>query len=151
MPKVTTGVIGLARRLLGNEEGVVAIEFGVVASFLILMLIGATDLGFAARHRSQMEGAVRAGIQEALKGGTVEAVEAAVTASTDLPASPAATVSATKVCYDVDGAEVDDCDAANVESIYMEITLEQDHSWLLGLPGFSNPMTLTLTNSVRIG
>jgi Flp pilus assembly protein TadG len=96
MHKTRTALRSLAQRLIGNEEGVVAIEFGFVASFLILMLIGATDLGFAARHRSQMEGAVRAGIQEAMKGGTEEAVEAAVVASTDLPSSPAAVISVTK-------------------------------------------------------
>jgi Flp pilus assembly protein TadG len=140
-----------SRRLLANEDGVAAIEFGAVASFLILMLIGATDLGLAAQHRSQLEGAVRAGIQEALKGGTEEAVEAAVTASTDLPSSPPATVSATKICHDDQGEVVEDCEAANVDSIYMEIILEQDHQWLLGMPGFSNPSTLKLTNSVRVG
>ena len=79
MHKTRMALRSLAKRLAGNEDGVVAIEFGVVASFLILMVIGTTDLGFAARHRSQMEGAVRAGIQEAMKGGTEEAVEAAVT------------------------------------------------------------------------
>lgn len=139
------------KRLLANEDGLVAIEFGAVASFLIVMLIGATDLGLAAQHRSQMEGAVRAGIQEALKGGTAEAVEAAVIASTDLPSNPAASVSAARVCYDGAGAEVADCDSGSVESIYMEITLQQDHKWLLGLPGFSNPSTLKLINSVRVG
>ena len=149
MHKTRTALRSLARRLIGNEDGVVAIEFGVVASFLILMLIGATDLGFAARHRSQMEGAVRAGIQEAMKGGTEEAVEAAVTASTDLPASPAAVLSVTKVCYDADGQSAD-CDAEDV-SVYMEIVLEQEHKWILGMPGFSNPSTLKVTNSVRIG
>ena len=149
MRKLVTGFERLTKRLLVNDEGVVAIEFGVVASFLLLMLIGATDLGFAARHRSQMEGAVRAGIQEALKGGTEEAVAAAVTASTDLPSSPAPSVSAAKVCYDTDGVEAD-CEAANV-TIYMEIILQQDHKWILGLPGMANPITLKITNSVRIG
>jgi Flp pilus assembly protein TadG len=140
-----------SRRLLANEDGVVAIEFGALASFLILMVVGATDLGLAAQHRSQMEAAVRAGIQEALKGGTEEAVESAVTASTDLPSNPAATVTAAKICYDDQGDTVDDCDAANVDSVYMEIVLEQNHEWLLGIPGFPNPSTLKLTNSVRIG
>jgi|SoiMetStandDraft_5_1073268.scaffolds.fasta_scaffold24364_3 Flp pilus assembly protein TadG len=140
----------LAKRLLANEDGVVAIEFGLVASFLILMLIGATDLGLAMSHRSQMEGAVRAGMQEALKGATEAAVEDAVRNSTDLPSSPAPTVSATKKCYD-DAAEEVDCDAPAVASIYMEITVQQDHNWLLGFPGFSNPATLTITNSVRVG
>ena len=149
MHKTRMTIRSFAKRLIGNEDGVVAIEFGVVASFLILMLIGATDLGFAARHRSQMEGAVRAGIQEAMKGGTEEAVEAAVTASTDLPASPAPVISVTKVCYDANGDSAD-CGSANV-TIYMEIVLEQEHQWILGMPGFSNPSTLKVTNSVRVG
>jgi Flp pilus assembly protein TadG len=149
MHKIRMALRSLAKRLAGNEDGVVAIEFGVVASFLILMLIGATDLGFAARHRSQMEGAVRAGIQEAMKGGTEEAVEAAVLASTDLPASPPAVISVAKICYDEDGAAAD-CEAANV-TVYMEIVLEQEHKWILGMPGFSNPATLKVINSVRVG
>jgi Flp pilus assembly protein TadG len=150
MHKIRLAVRSFVKRLAGNEDGVVAIEFGVVASFLILMVIGATDLGFAARHRSQMEGAVRAGIQEAMKGGTEDAVETAVSASTDLPKSPAPTVSATKVCYDV-GGDSTDCEGGSVDSIYMEVVLEQEHKWILGMPGFSNPFTLKITNSVRVG
>ncbi|HET6160476.1 MAG TPA: TadE family protein [Dongiaceae bacterium] len=128
----------------------VAIEFGVVASVLMVMLIGATDLGFAMRHRSQMEGAVRAGIQEAMKGGTATAIEDAVLASTDLPSSSEPAVTATKVCYN-ETAETTDCSGGSVKSIYMEITLQQDHQWLLGFPGFSNPAVLTITKSVRTG
>ena len=149
MHQTRVALRSLAKRLIGNEDGVVAIEFGVVASFLILMLIGATDLGFAARHRSQMEGAVRAGIQQAMKGGTAEAVEAAVTASTDLPSSPDPVISVSKVCYDSNGDSAD-CESANV-TVYMEIVLEQEHRWILGMPGFSNPSTLKVTNSVRVG
>jgi Flp pilus assembly protein TadG len=140
----------LAQRLLINEDGVVAIEFGVVASMIILMLIGATDLGLAARHRSQMEGAVRAGIQEALLGGTEDAVESAVEQSTDLPSSPEPTVSAAKVCYDASDVKLDSCSDPLVAKGYMEVTLQQEHKWLLGFPGFSNPITLKITNSVRV-
>jgi Flp pilus assembly protein TadG len=138
------------RRLIGDEQGLVAIEFGAVASLLILMLIGATDLGLAARHRSQMEGAVRAGIQEALLGGTDAAVESAVSESTDLPSSPEPTVSASEVCYDADDVKIDDCADPQVAKGYMEITLEQEHEWLLGMPGLPNPMMLKIKNSVRI-
>ena len=151
MRKLTTAFERFAQRLRRNEDGLVAIEFGAVASFLMIMMIGATDLGLAARHRSQMESAVRAGIQEALKGGTEEAVESAVTASTDLPADPAATVTATRVCWDSSDDVVADCDSPDVAKIYMEITLEQAHQWLLGMPGFSNPFALKVTNQVRVG
>ena len=53
-------------RLVGDDDGVAAIEFGVVASVLIILMVMATDLGLAMQHRSQMEGAVRAGLQKAL-------------------------------------------------------------------------------------
>ena len=149
MRKLVATFERLAKRLFVNDEGVVAIEFGIIASLLIMMVIGASDLGFAARHRSQMESAVRAGIQKAIKGGSEEAVESAVLGAADLPSDPAATVTATKACYDSAGAEAD-CDAGNV-SIYMEITLHQQHNWLLGLPFLTNPSTLEVTNSVRVG
>jgi Flp pilus assembly protein TadG len=149
MRKLVATFERLAKRLLINEEGVVAIEFGIIASLLILMLLGATDLGFAARHRSQMESAVRAGIQKAIKGGSVDAVKSAVLEAADLPTDPEATVTANKVCYDSAG-DAADCDAANV-SIYMEITLQQEHKWIIGLPFLANPSTLEVTNSVRVG
>ena len=138
------------RRLITDEQGLVAIEFGAIASLLIIMLIGATDLGLAARHRSQMEGAVRAGIQEALLGGTEEAVETAVSESTDLPSDHESTVTATKTCYDADDAELDSCTDPQVAKGYMVIELEQEHKWLLGMPGLPNPMVLTIKNSVRV-
>src|SRR5690242_13579595 len=149
MRKLVATFERFAKRLFIKDEGVVAIEFGIIASLLILMVIGAADLGFAARHRSQMESAVRAGIQKAIKGGSVDAVKSAVLDAADLPADPEATVTATKVCYDDVGAEVD-CDAGPA-SIYMEINLQQEHKWIIGLPFLSNPSTLEVTNSVRVG
>ena len=150
MRKLITKLGHFTRRLRANEDGLVAIEFGAVASLLIVMLIGATDLGLAARHRSQMEGAVRAGIQEALLGGAEGAVESAVSTSTDLPSNPEHTVSAVQVCYDAADVKLDSCTDPQVAKGYMEITLQQEHKWLLGMPGLPNPMMLTLTNSVRI-
>jgi len=150
MRKPLLHVERLAKRLLRCDEGVVAIEFGAVASVLILMAVGATDLGFAMRHRGQMESAVRAGVQKAMEGGTTDAVQSAVLASTDLPSDPAPTATATKKCYDDGGAEAT-CGSASAKSIYMEITLTQSHRWILGLPGWSNPVNLTLTRTVRIG
>ena len=58
-------------------------------------------------------------------------------------------ISVTKLCYDIDG-ELADCEDENV-TIYMEIVLEQEHQWILDMPGFSNPATLKVTNSVRVG
>jgi Flp pilus assembly protein TadG len=149
MRKSVSHILRLAKRLVSSEEGVVAIEFGIVASILILLTVGATDLGFAMRHRGQLESAVRAGVQKAIAGGTVDAVKSAVLASTNLPSSPAPTVDAAKKCYDEAGDDVD-CESAAAVSMYMEITLTQDHNWILNMAGFGNSISLSLTRTVRI-
>ena len=149
MPKAISRFLRFAERLVASEEGVVAIEFGIVASVLILMTVGATDLGLAARHRGQMESAVRAGIQKAMAGGTEDAVKTTVLAATDLPSSPTPTAEAVKKCYDDSGTS-QDCASAAAKSTYMEIKLTQNHQWLLGRPGFPSPLPITFTRTVRI-
>src|SRR5262245_24580040 len=97
----------LIARLARDQKGVAAIEFGVVSSVLILLMVMATDLGLAMQHRSQLEAAVRAGLQKALDdSATLDDVEAAALASSDLPSSPAPTASAELQCLCPDGTEV---------------------------------------------
>ena len=141
-------------RLVGDDEGVAAIEFGVVASVLIVLMVMATDLGLVMQHRSQMEGAVRAGLQKALdSAATLTAVEDYTLSSSDLPADPEAEATAEQQCGCPDGTEVDcttgNCGASPVRK-YVELTLEQDHRWLFGFPGLPNPTTLTVTHTLRV-
>lgn len=144
----------LLARLAGDEEGVAAIEFGVVASVLIVLMVMATDLGLAMQHRSQMEGAVRAGLQKALDStATLVEVQDYTLNSSDLPASPAAEATAEQQCGCPDGTEVDcssgTCGASPMRK-YVELTLAQDHHWLFGFPGLPNPTTLTVTHTLRV-
>ena len=141
-------------RLVGDDEGVAAIEFGVVASVLIILMVMATDLGLAMQHRSQMEGAVRAGLQKALDStATLTVVEDYTLSSTDLPTDPEAEATAEQQCGCPDGTEVDcstgTCGASPMRK-YVELTLAQDHSWLFGFPGLPNPTTLTVTHTIRV-
>ncbi|MGH7947714.1 MAG: TadE/TadG family type IV pilus assembly protein [Candidatus Binataceae bacterium] len=131
-----------------------AIEFGVVGSVLILLMVMATDLGLVMQHRSQMEGAVRAGLQKALdQSATLAAVEDYTLNSSDLPTSPAADATAEKQCGCPDGTEVS-CTTGNCGAVamreYVALTLEQDHNWLLGFPGLPNPTTLSITRTLRV-
>ncbi len=144
----------LIRRLARDESGVAAIEFGIVATIIILMMVMATDLGLAMRHRSQMESAVRAGLQKALDdSASLTDVEDTALAATDLPVSPAATASAERQCYCPDGTDVDcatgSCGAVKKQE-YVDQTLTQDHSWLYGVPGLPNPTSLTISHSLRV-
>lgn len=141
-------------RLAGDQKGTAAIEFGAIGSLLFLMMVMGTDLGLAMRHKSQMEGAVRAGLQRALDGtSALEDVQAAALAASDLPDSPAATATAERQCICADGTVVD-CDGGTCgiqEKLeYVELELVQDHAWLFGIPGVPNPTSLTIKRSMRV-
>lgn len=149
---------GTLRALIGklarDQRGVAAIEFGVVSSVLILLMVMATDLGLAMQHRSQLEAAVRAGLQKALdNSASLDDVENAALASSDLPSSPAPTATAEQQCLCPDGSEVScttgTCNNQHRQD-YVVLTMEQDHQWLLGFPGVSNPSPISMTHSVRV-
>ena len=71
------------RRFLADRGGVSAVEFAIVAPFLIGMLIPVTDLGLAFAKKTQLHNAVRAGTQYALVNGwDVNGITSAVNAAT---------------------------------------------------------------------
>jgi Flp pilus assembly protein TadG len=141
-------------RLADDQKGTAAIEFGIIGTLLLLMMVMGTDLGLAMRHKSQMEGAVRAGLQRALDGtSALEDVQAAALAAADLPVSPAATATAARQCVCADGTVVD-CDTGTCGALekleYVELELVQDHAWLFGIPGVPNPTSFTIKRSMRV-
>jgi Flp pilus assembly protein TadG len=141
-------------RLAGDDKGTAAIEFGIIGTLLLLMMVMGTDLGLAMRHKSQMEGAVRAGLQRALDGtSALEDVQAVALAAADLPASPAATATAERQFVCADGTVVD-CDTGTCGALekleYVELELVQDHAWLFGIPGVPNPTSFTIKRSMRV-
>ena len=147
-------ILRLFTRLHRNEDGVAAIEFGIVASVLILLMVMATDLGLVMQHRSQLEGAVRAGLQKALdSSASLTTIQDYTLNAADLPASPAAAATATNTCGCPDGTTVD-CDSGTCGAVpmrkYVQLELAQDHQWLFGFPGLPNPTTLTITHSIRV-
>jgi Flp pilus assembly protein TadG len=150
----TTTMRKMIARLIRDQRGVAAIEFGVISSVLIILMVMATDLGLAMQHRSQMEAAVRAGLQKALdNSATTQDVEDAALASADLPSNPAADPTAVRQCLCPDGTEVS-CTTGtcspNHRQDFVELTLAQEHHWLLGFPGVSNPTTFSITHSIRV-
>src|SRR5688572_2978798 len=151
MAPAKNGLRRFFAKLAGDERGTAAIEFGAIGSVLFLMVVMGTDLGLAMRHKSQMEGAVRAGLQRALDASSaLEDVQAAALAASDLPASPPATATAERQCKCADGAVVDCGDtgicATPDKREYVELELVQDHSWLFGIPGLPNPTSFTITH-----
>lgn len=154
MARHPTALRRFLTRLTGDQSGAAAIEFGAIGSMLFLMMVMGTDLGLAMRHKSQMEGAVRAGLQRALDADSALAdVQDAALAASDLPASPAATATARYQCICSDGTVVD-CDTGTCgtqEKLeYVELELAQNHAWLFGIPGMPNPSAFVIKRSMRV-
>ncbi len=154
MATARNGIGRFLGRLARDEKGAAAIEFAAIATLLFMMMVTAVDLGLAMRHKSQLESATRAGLQRALDSASELAdVETAALAASDLPSSPAATATAERQCFCADGTVVD-CAAgtcgAQEKVEYIELELAQDHAWLFGIPGLPNPMTFSVTRSMRV-
>jgi len=107
-------VIQKIRGLQNDRRGVAAVEFGLAASLLFFMLVGAVDLGLAVRHGQQMEAALRAGLQRALLEGTnlqpfdnyENTVEAIVENAPGLPSGGVASAILECRCVTISGSTV---------------------------------------------
>jgi len=53
----------------GDKRGVSAVEFALIAPVLLVSLLGVVDLGNMVYQRSDMESALRAGVQYFMNGG----------------------------------------------------------------------------------
>ncbi len=168
------------KRLRRDQRGVAAVEFALASSVLLLMMVGAIDMGLAVHHGNQIEAAIRSGLQRALMEGTKlqpfasyeNDVEAIVANSPGLPAG--ATVNAILECrcvttaggavtenYVVNAGTRDEgvltgnctsssCTAPAVMYHFVEFTVTQSHDMLLGWPGIPDPLTMNMEKDVKI-
>src|SRR5215475_7678917 len=89
----------MLKRLLRNQRGTAAIEFGLVLPVLASIVILMPDVSEAAIGAMNMDAALRAGIQYAMNGGTtLSSVQSF--ANTNWASKPAdATLTASAACY----------------------------------------------------
>jgi Flp pilus assembly protein TadG len=88
MTKTSTQALSRLRRLAADTRGAFAVEHALVLPFLLLLLSGAIDLGFALNQSSSLTGAARAGAQYAMRfpsdtEGIKQVVQQAVTYQAD--------------------------------------------------------------------
>jgi Flp pilus assembly pilin Flp len=62
----TTRVLSRLRRLWTDRRGVSAVEFAIIASVMVTLMLGAFDFGNAAQEQIALQAAVRAGGEYAL-------------------------------------------------------------------------------------
>jgi len=134
------------KRFTRDTDGTSAIEFAIIAPVLIVIVAGLADVNDLAFGSANMQNAVRAGIQYALKGGsdTTTAQAQADAAWTRKPSG--GTVSSSSACKCA-GAGHDCstlCDDSSVPQLYVTVTATAT------LGGNVYSTTKTVTETVRI-
>jgi Flp pilus assembly protein TadG len=67
MTKRPSGLLWRLYRLGQDERGVSAVEYALVLPFILILLSGAIDLGYALNQSSSLSGAARAGAQYGMR------------------------------------------------------------------------------------
>ena len=147
----TTGGTRRARR-----RGTAAMEFGLAIPFLLILLVGTVEIGFATYEAMQVYNSAEAGALYAAKNGfDATAISGAVVSATSLSgitASPAPAQfcgcpSASGVVTATCGAT---CSSGGTAGTYVRVSAAYTHTTILSYPTFGLPTTLTAQSVVRI-
>jgi hypothetical protein len=139
-----------------SQAGSAAVEFAIVAPFLIALLIGVVELGFAVRQSMQVQDAAEAGALYAGKHGWDPAgIAAAVvnaTGATNITADPAPALFC--ACADSGGIAAHACDSAcgdgDMPVHYARVSASMPHTAILTGLGLPIPAVLTGHAVVRV-
>lgn len=144
------------RRLRRDPSGTAAIEFGLAIPFLLILLTGVTELGFAIYQSMQVQNAAEAGALYASQNDwDATAVANAVVNATDttgIVATPAPTQfcgcpSASGVATWTCGSK---CASGATAGQYARVSAQIAHQTILPYPGLSLPAKLSAQSIVRL-
>lgn len=159
--------IRLLRHAFRAEEGNVLVETALVMGLFATILLGTVDFGMAWIRHSEMENAVRAGLQfglarhpsmgEVVKGVVTTAdVREAVERSAPFLADEPGTAEISFSCECPDGTAVQ-CTSTAVSTLpcserrtFLHITLAHDYDMLFNYPGVGQRMSMAAKRSVRL-
>ena len=143
-------------RLLFEEKGTAAIEFGMVGTFLCLLLLGLVDFGMGYWEQIQVGNAARAGAEYAIfNGWNQSGITTAVTSATSLSsisATPAPTQSygCPSVSAITTAAYGATCTGGGTAGSYVTVNAKASYSTLFTYPGVTNPLNLTASVTIRV-
>ncbi len=138
-----------------GEAGSAAIEFGLFAPLLVILVIGVIEIGFAAYGAMQVQNAAQAGIIYAAKNGWDSAgiANAVVNAADTVGISASPPPSQFCGCPGASGVAVTACGATCPDGTtpgeYIRVNAALTRSSLFAESGFSLPSTLTAEAIMR--
>ena len=146
----------ISRTIRTGENGSTAIEFGLFAPLLVILLVGVFEIGFAAYEAMQVSNAAEAGLVYAAKNGwdqtgIVNAVTAS-SSSNNIQASPAP--SQFCGCPTASGVQAVSCNGTCSGGIapgeYIQINALLNRTTLFSNTGLTLPATLTAQAIFRL-
>lgn len=138
-----------ARGSFADCRGVSAIEFGLIAPVIVILVIGIIDFGMALWNDMQVANAAQAGAAYASVHGwstTAGNVESAVSSATKLSLS-----SNSASIISCSSSSVGPCSPNNGGSgNYWQVSAAASYSTILPWPGLSQPMNLAFTAYAKL-
>jgi Flp pilus assembly protein TadG len=162
-----------------NRDGVAIVEFALVASFLVALMLPIIDIGMGFYYKTRVMTAAQAGAQYAFvhdwsgnSATTETAITTAVTSAMDLSVS--ATPAPSLSCKCADGTRLNDpanppsspftpstcaslaatnCTGSNNPNgpgAYVTVNAQVTYNPLFVYLGFGNPVTLSASSTVRV-
>jgi Flp pilus assembly protein TadG len=143
-------------RMLRERDGTSAVEFAIVAPFLVALLVPIVDLGMGFYTKMQVQNAAQAGVQYAiLRGWNSSAIQNAETAATTL-SSITALPAPTQSCNCLSGTSMtaiscsSTCPDGSTPGVYVTVNAQASYSTLVPYPQLDSPVTLKAQSTVRI-
>jgi Flp pilus assembly protein TadG len=140
-------------RLRGCRRATAALEFGIIAPLLLLLLSATVDIGGAMHQTIRLENAARAGAQFAMS--FPDDTTGISTATTDALGGAAATIVVAQLCAcPGGGAAPVNCDGTPcggaAAGVYRTVTVTTPYAAIVGIGAFVVPNTLTGEAVVRV-
>lgn len=139
-----------------DRRGTAALEFGLAIPFLLVLIIGLTEVGMAAFEAMQVENAAEAGAVYASQHPTdLTGIQNAVvnaTSTAGITATPAPTSFCG--CPGTSGITVGNCTnlctGGSAQGNYVRVNAAITHTKILTFPGLPDPLVLTSRTTLRV-
>ena len=150
----------LLARIAHADRGLAAVEFGLIAPVLIMLVLGLFDFGLAYRQQLNVNAAAEAGASYAVTNGfNATQISSAVTSSvagiqsspapTEFCGCPNATSGITQSSSPTPPCVVH-CPDGSSPGVYVSVTALLSYTTVVPWPGITNPLQLTSNQMVRI-
>lgn len=119
--------------LLRDKSGGIALETALVSPILVLLLVGFIDFGMALHHKTQLESAARAGMQQALVAPDPASISAAALAMLQDRSDSTVTVVETCRCGAASHSCTGTCPDGFQPAKYISVSVSQPFDPPIGL------------------